>query len=76
MTKQIADTTYSLTNKNSNFLEPLKPKTGYIISTEDSKTLTNVIKRFTEMKSARTRIDIDWQIWQQIAESKFYPYKD
>ena len=28
------------------------------------------------MQSARTRIDADWQIWERIIESKFYPYSD
>lgn len=72
----IASTTYEPTKLNPPFAEPMKPKMGYRISNEEKKTLEFVLKRFTDMKSARSRIDLDWQTWIRIAESKFYPYAD
>lgn len=72
----LADTQYTSTKKDADFLKPLKPKAGYQISPEDKTVLTKVMQRFTDMKSARTRVDTDWQTWIKIAESKFYAYAD
>lgn len=74
--KQLADTTYTATNETIDFLEELKPDTDYQPTQEESKIITKVLKRFTDMKSARTRVDTDWQLWIKISESKFYPYAD
>jgi len=76
MAKQLAETTYKKTDEKANFLEPLKPKTWYDPSKKDKKTISNIMKRFADMKWARSRIDIDWQTWIEISESKFYPYAD
>ncbi len=76
MAKDLALINYKDTKEDSNFLDPIKPETWYQISEKDKKTLTNVMKRFQDMKSARNRIDIDWKIWQQIIEWKYYPYSD
>jgi hypothetical protein len=72
----LADTKYEKTKKDAEFLVPLVPDEQYAPSERESKTITSVMTRFTDMKSARTRIDIDWQTWQRIIESKFYPYSD
>lgn len=72
----IASTTYESTNKTPVFNEPFKPKLGYSISPQDNSVLTYVLRRFNEMKAARSRIDTDWQTWIRISESKFYPYAD
>ena len=72
----LAKTTYDSTNEEATFLEPLKPEKGYNPDVSEKKLITNVMKRFNEMKSARTRVDTDWQLWQKIMESKFYPYSD
>jgi len=72
----LADTQYKQAKKDADFLVPLIPNSSYSPSEKEAKTITNVMTRFTDMKSARTRIDIDWQTWQRIIESKFYPYSD
>lgn len=76
MVKQLADITYDTTKEASPFLEKLVPDKSYSASKEEWEIIKKVIDRFTDMKSARSRIDIDWQIWQLIIESKFYPYSD
>ena len=77
MAKQpLAEITYKSTNEKNDIFEDFKPKTGYQISDEDKKILTWVLNRYTKMKSFRTRIDVDWKIWETILESKFYPYSD
>lgn len=72
----LADIKYKEAKKNADFLVPLVPDNHYAPSVNESKTITNVLTRFSDMRSARTRIDIDWQTWQRIIESKFYPYSD
>lgn len=72
----LAETKYEKTNKTADFLSPLIPQKTYTPWEEEGKILKNVLQRFTDMRSARTRVDQDWQLWQRIAESKFYPYAD
>jgi hypothetical protein len=74
--KPLAQIEYTNTNKEESFLKPLKPDMGYVPSSSEKETITNVLKRFMDMKSARTRIDTDWQLWKKISESKYYPYAD
>jgi len=76
MAKSLAETTYEKTNKEEDFLKPLVPDNTYEVSEKDSKTITSIMDRFMSMKSARTRVDTDWQLWIKISESKFYPYAD
>lgn len=75
-TMPLADVSYEPTSKKAPFLEPMKPKAGYQPPADEKNRITKILQRFTEMKSARSRIDTDWQIWQKIIESKFYPYAD
>lgn len=72
----LAETTYKPTKEVVELNEPLTPKTDYTPNEEDSKVISSVMKRFTDMRSARKRIDADWPIFQRIIESKFYSYKD
>lgn len=75
--KQLADTIYEQTTETVDITKPFEPKeVGYVPSEEESSLLTFVLQRFADMKSARSKIDQDWQLWQKIGESKFYPYAD
>lgn len=76
MSKQLAKTDYSGTDKKAEFLEQLVPEKQYEPSDADGKVVSKILQRFTDMRSARKRIDNDWQTWQKIIESKFYPYAD
>ncbi len=72
----LADTKYESTKEEVQMLEPLAPKGDFSISEKDKKTLNDVMNRYQQMRGARTRIDVDWQIWQKIIEGKYYPYSD
>lgn len=76
MAKQLAEITYSNTDKNNTLFKDFKPEVWYEISEKDKNILNWVLKRFQDMRSFRTRIDTDWQLFQLISESKFYPYAD
>ncbi len=72
----IAGTTYTYTDEKNPFLQVMNPSPDYTPGVEDAKIINKVMNRFMQMKSARARIDTDWQIWQTISESKFFPYAD
>lgn len=54
----------------------IEPDAGYSPDQREQELLKHVLDRFAAMKSARSRIDVDWQLWTKIVESKFYPYAD
>lgn len=72
----LANTNYKPSKEEISMLEPLKPKGDWQISDKDKKTLADVLKRYSDMRGARSRIDVDWQIWQTLIEAKYYPYAD
>lgn len=73
--KELAQTTYEPTSQKGEFVK-MEPKTGYAPSERESALLKHVLQRLQDMRSNRSKIDVDWQLWIKIMESKFYPYAD
>ena len=72
----LATTTYESTDKDNILSSDLNPKGTFKANSKEQELIAQVLKRFSAMKSARSRIDTDWSTWQKIIESKYYRYPD
>jgi hypothetical protein len=64
----LAKTTYSKTDKDTELEVKLVPDGKYNPTQDEVKTLAYVLGRWNDMKSARTRVDNDWKIYQKVIE--------